>query len=243
MLSCIAFKGNIAYSQIMKHKIMIVEDNGEITEVVSLFLEQEGFDVCSFETAEDALLRFDEEKPDLITLDINLPGMSGFDFIPAIRKKTNIPIICLTARTTDIDVVTALGNGADDYLSKPFSPVVLTAHIRACLRRSSETESEVFSFGKYDLYPKLFLLKKDGRGVPLSQLEFRLLVFLIKSGGSCKSAKEIYQEVWQDSYGDLATVGVYIQRLREKIEDDPKNPCFIITKKGFGYAFNSATLK
>ena len=227
----------------MKHKIMIVEDNAEITEVVSLFLKQEGFAVCPCETAEKALSRFDEEKPDLITLDMNLPGMSGFDFIPKIRKKTDIPIICLTARTADVDIVSALGNGADDYLSKPFSPVVLTAHIRACLRRSRESETESISFGDYQLFPQLFMLKKNGKGVPLSQLEFRLLTFLIKNRGSCKTAKAIYQEVWQDAYGDLATVGVYIQRLREKIEDDPKNPRFITTQKGFGYAFNSAEIK
>ena len=185
-----------------------------------------------------------------MTLDINLPGMSGYEFIPILRKKSTVPIICLTARTSDVDVVTGLGSGADDYISKPFSSVVLIAHIRAMLRRCDENESspggtsnEKVSFGDYSFLPQSFILKQGDVQVPLSMRECRLLDYLIKNAGKARTPEVIYREVWQNAYGDLSTVGVYIQRLRKKIEPDPKNPLYILTTTGAGYSFNAAELK
>ncbi len=227
----------------MKQRIMIIEDNQEIVELITLFLEQEGFETCSYETAELALQNFDKDKPDLITLDINLPGMSGFDFIPLIRQKSSVPILCLTARTTDIDVVTGLGNGADDYIPKPFSSIVLTAHIKALLRRAQSSgpgqEQNEVRFGPYTFIVTSFILQKEDMQIPLSMRECRLLDYLIKNNGASKTPETIYKDVWQNEYGDLTTVGVYIQRLRKKIEDDPKNPKYILTTNGEGYSFNA----
>ena len=229
----------------MKNRIMIIEDNLEIVELITLFLEQEGFETVSYETAEEALKNFDKDTPDLITLDINLPGMSGFDFIPLVRQRSQIPILCLTARTTDIDVVTGLGNGADDYIAKPFSSVVLTAHIKALLRRAqtatSQDQSEV-KFGPYTFIFASFILRKGDMQIPLSMRECRLLDYLIKNKGASRTPEVVYRDVWQNEYGDLTTVGVYIQRLRKKIEDDPKNPQYILTTNGEGYSFNAEKL-
>lgn len=231
----------------MKRKIFIIEDNSEIVELLKIFLGQEGFEVSSASSAEEALEKFSQISPDLMILDINLPGMSGFDFIPLIRKKTEVPILCLTARTSDIDVVTGLSNGADDYLPKPFSSAVLVAHVRALLRRSDASLSQgealkSYKFGDFEFFPSTFTLLKNKNHLPLSMNEYRLLDFLIKNAGTPFEPEKIYKEVWKNEYGDTTSVAVYIQRLRRKLENDPKNPKFILTQAGYGYSFNKEEL-
>lgn len=231
----------------MKHRIMIVEDNHDMSDLIKAFLEGDGFETVQFFDAESALENFEGAGADLIVLDINLPGMDGFEFLTKIRKFTSIPVLILSARSADVDIVSGLGFGADDFMSKPFSSVVLLARVRALLRRAGEQSegkkaedaSNVEKFGDYEFDSSTLTLSKDGMPMPISMRECRLLDYLIKNKGNAVLPEKIYSDVWQNTYGDITIVGVYIQRLRRKIEDDSSNPKFIITKTGFGYMFQN----
>jgi len=223
---------------------MIVEDNREMSDLIVIFLEQEGFGTVVFDTAEKALEQFPQAHADLIILDINLPGMDGFEFLNIIRKQTQIPVLILTARTSDQDVITGLGYGADDFISKPFSSAIVIARVRALLRRSTGTAAPAQStvhevrFGPFAFDSSSFILTKDGVQIPLSMRECRLLDYLIKTAGKNAPPETIYNDVWKNTYGDVTIVGVYIQRLRRKIETDPANPVYIQTAPGYGYSFH-----
>jgi len=226
----------------MKGNILIIEDIKEMADLISLYLSREGFDVCAVESAEDGFTVIEGWKPELIILDLNLPGMDGFTFLEKYRKSSDTPVLIITARDSDEDQINGLGIGADEYITKPFSPKVLVARVNALFRLfrglSEKDYKTLFRFGPYTLDYDSCILKKNGKKIPLSTNEYGCLAWLTEHSGSPMSVDAIYTDVWKNKYGDLTTVGVYIQRLRKKIEEDPSNPVYIKTVHGKGYQFN-----
>ncbi|MDD7415917.1 MAG: response regulator transcription factor [Treponemataceae bacterium] len=232
----------------MKANILIIEDVKELSDLVAMYLTKEGMTVHQCETAELAIEELKSFSPDLVYLDLNLPGMDGFEFLNNFRKNHATPVIIVSARDADEDIIMGLGYGADEFVTKPFSPRVLTARIRAILRRqndnaqnseSENTKSNVVKFGPYILDFESYLLKTtEGKRIMLSAKEFAVLEYLTKNPDKPISPDEIYREVWENAYGDISAVAVYIQRLRKKIEEDPNEPRFIETVFGLGYRFN-----
>lgn len=225
--------------------ICIIEDEESISKLISMYLNKEQLSSKAFLNAEDALQFITEKNlPSLIILDLNLPGMSGFEFLEEMKKlyqKSIPPVIILSARDTDEDIIQGLGFGADEFITKPFSPAVLVARIQAILRRQSFTSDkmeEYIQFGPYTLLLSSCVLKKDGNKVPLSSKEYDVLEHLVANAGKVLSPESIYQSVWKVEYGDLTAVAVYVQRLRKKIEDDPANCKYIKTEFGKGYIFS-----
>ncbi|MBQ2552816.1 MAG: response regulator transcription factor [Treponema sp.] len=228
----------------MKNSIMIIEDVAEMAQLVSMYMINAGFECEACETAETALEKLQGGyMPDLVLLDLNLPGMSGLDFLKRFRKeyKTTIPVIIVSARDADEDIIAGLGFGADDYVAKPFSPKVLVARVKGKLNRLFETEAsveETITFGNYTLFCNSCVLKKNGtEKIPLSTKEYEVLEFLVRNAGEPMTPEVIYNHVWKSQYGDITAVAVYIQRLRKKIEEDPTHPKHITTMFGMGYRF------
>ena len=235
----------------MQGNILIIEDIKELSDLVALYLNREGFEVRAAESAEKGFSVMEEWKPELIILDINLPGMDGFEFLQKLRQSKAVltrdtPVLIVSARDSDEDQISGLGIGADEYITKPFSPKVLVARVRAMFRRfrdfNEKSQENLFRFGPYVLDYDSFLLKKNGRKVHLSAKEFGCLSLLTEQCGKPLDVETIYSGVWKNSYGDLTTVAVYIQRLRKKIEEDPANPLYIETVHGMGYRFNEAAV-
>lgn len=226
----------------MKGNILIIEDMADLAEVVARYLAKEGFDVKIMESAEAALELLKSRKSDLIILDINLPGMDGFEFLGKFRKQSDAPVLIISARTAEEDQITGLGIGADEFITKPFSPRVLTARVRALFRRMEglreRGSGRLFRFGPYALDLDSRLLTKGEAAIPLSAKEFSVLAFLAENQGKTFSPEAIYDAVWKGLYGDLTTVAIHIQRLRKKIEDDPTHPVWIGTIRGMGYKLN-----
>ena len=228
----------------MKNKplVFIIEDAQEMANLIKMYLEKSEIDSKIFDNAEDASKALEQEIPELFVLDLNLPGMSGFDFLQNFRKKyfPTVPVIIVSARDADDDIIKGLEIGADEFVTKPFSPSVLVARIQACLRRVAETISaaeETLSFSDYTLLLNSCVLKKGSIKIPLSTKEYAVLEYLVKNANQVMSPEKIYQEVWKTPYGDITAVAVYVQRLRRKIEKDPANPEFLKTIFGKGYLF------
>lgn len=212
-----------------------------MSDLIRLYLKREGMDTAVFDNAEDALVYLKDNTPDLILLDINLPGMDGFEFLNIYHKQSDCPVLIVSARDSDEDIIMALGYGADEFVTKPFSPKVLMARIRALLRRkqseSSGSSKNIIQFGPYTLNTESCLLKKGDERIHLSAKEFDILLYLINSKGKTSTPEEIYRKVWGSEFGDLTAVAVYVQRLRKKLESDPAVPHFIETVHGMGYRF------
>ncbi len=231
------------YPRIMKSKILIIEDVPEMAQLISMYLENAGYEAASCETAELALEKLNNAYiPDLILLDLNLPGMSGLEFLKQFRAKfkATIPVIIVSARDADEDIITGLGYGADEFVTKPFSPKVLVARVQAKLARQAATEAsveETIAFGPYMLYCNSCVLKRGPEKIPLSTKEYEVLEYLVRNSGKALSPEVIYNSVWKNQFGDFTAVAVYVQRLRKKIEDDPSNPKYITTIFGMGYKF------
>lgn len=226
--------------------IYVIEDEESISKLITLYLTKEQMDSKAFFNAEDALIEIKSGKqPNLIILDLNLPGMSGFDFLEELKKIFNkdLPsVMILSARDTDEDIIKGLGYGADEFVTKPFSPGVLMARIKANLRRQSfflEKMESYIQFGPYTLLLGSCVLKKDGVKISLSTKEYEVLEYLVKNAGQVISPEKIYQSVWKVEYGDITAVAVYIQRLRKKIEDNPADCKYIKTDFGNGYIFSA----
>jgi two-component system response regulator RegX3 len=227
----------------MQGKVLVIEDVKELADLVSLYLTKEGFEVCTVENGEDGFSVIENWKPELVILDINLPGMDGFEFLQRFRRNFDSPVLILSARDSDEDQISGLGIGADEYITKPFSPKVLVARVRAVFRRMrtyemTDVQENIFKFGSFILDYDAYLLKKNNERIPLSSKEFAILAWLTKNSGKAMDVETIYSNVWKNNYGDLTTVAVYIQRLRKKIEDDPANPVYIETVHGMGYRLN-----
>lgn len=236
----------------MQGKVLIIEDVKELSDLVSLYLSKEGFEVRAAESAEEGFTVVAGWEPELIILDINLPGMDGFEFLQKLRscpaaQTRDTPVLIVSARDSDEDQISGLGIGADEYMTKPFSPKVLVARVRALFRRIRNTgareleksQQHLFRFGPFVLDNDACILKKNSERIPLSAKEYACLAWLTAHQGKPLNVEAIYSGVWKNTYGDLTTVAVYIQRLRKKIEDDPANPLYIETVHGMGYRFNA----
>jgi len=229
----------------MERKILIIEDEKPIADIIKHNLLKESYAVIEAYDGEDGLEKAFSENPDLILLDVMLPKMDGFTVCRKVREKLSTPIIMLTAREEEVDKVLGLELGADDYITKPFSIRELLARVRANLRRtapldavSSVTSGAVHTFGRLTLNTDRYEVKKDGTIIDLTLREFELLKFLALQPDKIFSRENLLEKVWgYEYYGDVRTVDVTIRRLREKVEDDPSEPAYVITKRGVGYYF------
>jgi DNA-binding response OmpR family regulator len=225
-------------------RVLVVEDDRTVAEVVTRYLEREGFAVESVGDGNEALARADAQLPDLVVLDIMLPGLDGLEVCRRLRSRAPIPVVMLTARGSEEDRVLGLELGADDYVSKPFSPRELTARVKAVLRRAGSPLGEVDNAGtvEYDGLQIDFGAREArvrGELATLTAREFELLAFLVRRPRQVFRRDELLEHVWGYTYGDTSTVTVHIRRLREKIEDDPSTPRRITTVWGVGYRFDS----
>ncbi len=220
-------------------RILTVEDDDRIRQAVKLALEDEGWDVDEAATGEAALEQFKEHEPDVVLIDIMLPGMDGFDVCRSVRRSSDVPIIMVTARNDTHDVVAGLEAGADDYLTKPFAPKELSARIRALLRRARTSESgtmERIVVGDLSISPEEGLVTKNDEELHLTKTEFRLLVELASQPGKVFSREALLERVWgYDYFADGRLVDVHVRRLRTKVETDPASPRYVVTARGLGY--------
>ena len=225
-----------------KKKILVVEDEKTISDILAFNLQREGYDTIAAYDGAEGLRCALGEAPDLILLDVMLPKMDGFEVCRQVREQKDTPIIMLTAREEEADKVTGLELGADDYITKPFSMRELMARVKANMRRiysGEEKEKPAASEGDGLRVSKdNGMVYKNGRPLELSAREFDILCFLSAAPGRVFSREELMEQVWgYDYYGDLRAVDVAIRRLREKVEDQPASPKYIITKRGMGYYF------
>ena len=221
-------------------KILIVDDEPDIVELVTYNLRREGFDVSPAFDGEEALARIRKEKFDFVILDLMLPGIKGMEICRIMRndpRTKNIPIIMLTAKGEEVDKILGLEMGADDYMTKPFSPRELLARIKTVMRRSSgKTDETVVRIGKLAINKETYTVTKDDKPLELSSTEFRLLLYLVERRGKVFNRDQLLDAVWKDeAFVEPRTVDVHIRRLRTQIEDDPANPGYVKTKRGIGY--------
>lgn len=225
----------------MAKTILVVEDEQDIATIIDFNLKRSGFDTMMAYDGPTGLKLALENAPDLILLDVMLPGMDGFEICRRVREKSQVPIIMLTAREEESDKILGLELGADDYVTKPFSNRELIARIKANMRRFSAAEApqEKADAGLgLSISEEDTAVYKDGRPIDLSVREFDILSYLAAEPGRVVSREELMEKVWGfEYYGDLRAVDVAIRRLREKIEDEPAQPKYIITKRGLGYYF------
>ncbi len=219
-------------------RILAVEDDERIRSAVKLALEDEGWTVDEAESGEEAIDIFQRSSPDVVLIDIMLPGIDGFELCRTLRRTSDVPVVMVTARNDTHDVVAGLEAGADDYLTKPFAPKELSARIRALLRRirPSAPGHARLVFGDLELIPDEGKVLRDNTEVHLTKTEFRLLCELAESPGKVLSREALLDKVWgYDYFGDGRLVDVHIRRLRTKVEADPANPRHVVTVRGLGY--------
>lgn len=230
----------------MAAKILVVDDEPTILELVSYNLEQAGFTTITATDGETALKLVETEKPDLVILDVMLPKIDGFEICRTLRARGNTPILMLTARREEVDRVLGLELGADDYLTKPFSPRELVARVRAILRRVAESNNRAdgtIVVGDLVINPDSHEVKVRGQPVDLTLKEYQLLKFLAENPGRVFTREALLDRLWEGEYfGDTRTIDVHIRHLREKIEEDPSNPRYILTVRGVGYKFRDKSL-
>ena len=224
-------------------KVLVVEDEPALIDALEYGLSAEGFDVVATSDGEESLRLFDRERPDLILLDLMLPGMSGTEICKRIRTTSSVPIIMLTARDSEIDKVVGLEVGADDYVTKPFSMRELVARVRAVLRRGGEWElpdmSAALEVRGVRMDPERYEVRVRGAAVDLPPKEFALLELLLRNAGRVLTRDLIIDRVWGSDYvGDTKTLDVHIKRLRSRVEQDAHDPQLIVTVRGVGYKFS-----
>ena len=225
-------------------KILVVDDEKPISDIIKFNMAKEGYEVLTAFDGKEALAVFEAENPDILILDLMLPEIDGLEVARTIRKTSNVPIIVLSAKDTEFDKVIGLEIGADDYVTKPFSNRELQARVKALLRRTeltveSQTESTSdpeIVIGDLKIIPDAFLAQKKGKELELTHREFELLYHLATHVGQVMTREHLLETVWgYDYFGDVRTVDVTIRRLREKIEDIPGRPEYILTRRGVGY--------
>ena len=220
----------------MPLKILVVDDDPAISEMLTIVLSSEGFDTVAVTDGALAVQTAREQQPDLILLDLMLPGMNGIDICRAIRKESAVPIIMLTAKTDTVDVVLGLESGADDYVNKPFKAKELVARIRARLRRTDDEPTEMLEVGDLSIDVLGHTVRRGNTEIPLTPLEFDLLLQLARKPHQVFTREELLGKVWgYRNASDTRLVNVHVQRLRSKIEKDPENPQIVLTVRGVGY--------
>jgi two-component system, OmpR family, response regulator MtrA len=220
----------------MKGRVLVVDDDASLAEMLGIVLRSEGFEPSFVADGDRALTAFHESKPDLVLLDIMLPGKDGLEVCRAIRSESGVPIVMLTAKTDTIDVVLGLESGADDYIVKPFKPKELVARIRARLRRNDDVTPETLRIGDVEIDVAGHRVVRDGRTVPLTPLEFDLLVALARKPRQVFTREVLLEQVWGYRHAaDTRLVNVHVQRLRSKVERDPEHPEVVLTVRGVGY--------
>lgn len=231
----------------MKKKILIVDDEKNIVDILKFNLKKEGFSTIEAYDGEQGLEMALKEEPDLILLDVMLPKMDGFTVCRKLRQQVSTPILMLTAKEEEVDKVLGLELGADDYITKPFSPRELMARVKANLRRSKLDEANgnpaanIIKFGELTIEIDRYEVKRADENIELTLREFELVKFLAMHPGQIFSRENLLEKVWgYEYYGDVRTVDVTIRRVREKLEKDPANNEYIMTKRGVGYYFNKA---
>lgn len=227
-------------------KILVIEDEHSISDIIKFNLKKEGYEVETAYDGGDGLSKALNWGADLILLDIMLPVMDGFEVCKRVREKSAVPILMLTAKEEEVDKVLGLELGADDYITKPFGMRELIARIRANIRRteqmkpSDDTPADVKEFGSLKIDMNRYEVTKNLDVLDLTLREFELLKYLAEREGKVYSREQLLEEVWgYEYYGDIRTVDVTVRRLREKLEDDPADPKYIMTKRGIGYYFQS----
>ncbi len=232
-------------------KILIVDDEKPISDIIKFNLTKEGYETVTAFDGREAIAKFEEENPDLIILDLMLPELDGLEVAKEVRKTSHIPIIMLSAKDSEFDKVIGLEIGADDYVTKPFSTRELLARVKAHLRRTENIESAVaeenasssnseITIGDLKILPDAFVAQKRGEDIELTHREFELLHHLATHMGQVMTREYLLETVWgYDYFGDVRTVDVTIRRLREKIEDTPSRPEYILTRRGVGYYMKS----
>jgi two-component system, OmpR family, response regulator MtrA len=225
----------------MDERVLLVEDDSSIREVAALGLAQAGFAVTTASDGRQGLLEFRQGPFDLVVLDVMLPELDGFEVCREIRRESRVPIVMLSARSDTVDVVVGLELGADDYVTKPFDMAELVARARAALRRAVEPPAEpVITADGLEIDAAAFRVRRNGQDVALTATEFRLLLELARRPGQVFTRELLLERVWNYDYlGDSRLVDVAVQRLRAKVEDDPKNPRLIQTVRGVGYRFEA----
>jgi two-component system, OmpR family, response regulator RegX3 len=223
-------------------RVLVVEDEESFSDALSYMLRKEGFEVSVAETGTAALTEFDRTGADIVLLDLMLPEMSGTEVCRALRSKSTVPIIMVTARDSEIDKVVGLELGADDYVTKPYSPRELVARIRAVLRRQSpepvDAIGATLSAGPVRMDVERHVVTVSGENVPLPLKEFELLELLLRNAGRVLTRGQLIDRVWGADYvGDTKTLDVHVKRLRSKIEPEPSTPRYLVTVRGLGYKF------
>ncbi|MER5647322.1 response regulator transcription factor [Streptosporangium sp. NPDC002524] len=225
-------------------RVLVVEDEESFSDALSYMLRKEGFEVAVATTGPEALETFDRNGADLVLLDLMLPGLPGTEVCRSLRQRSNVPVIMLTAKDSEIDKVVGLELGADDYVTKPFSSRELVARIRAVLRRQGdveELESAVLAAGPVRMDVDRHIVAVRGEAVQLPLKEFELLEVLLRNAGRVLTRGQLIDRVWGADYvGDTKTLDVHVKRLRAKVESDPSNPRCILTVRGLGYKFDPA---
>lgn len=225
-------------------KVLVIEDEAALADSIRYNLEREGYEVLVASDGSVGLVTVRDEHPDLVLLDLMIPSMHGYDVLRAIRARSSVPVIIVTAKDGEADTVAGLELGADDYVTKPFSMRELVSRVRAGLRRASlavddREEAEVLTGGPVELDVDRHEVRLDGREIELRPKEFALLETLLRRRGLLVSRDYLISEVWgYDYFGDTKTLNVHIKRLRRKLESDPKAPQLILTIRGIGYKFS-----
>ncbi|MCA1657576.1 MAG: response regulator transcription factor, partial [Actinobacteria bacterium] len=220
----------------MKGRVLVVDDDAALAEMLGIVLRSEGFSAAHVADGERALGAFREFKPDIVLLDLMLPGMSGLDVCRAIRAESGVPIVMLTAKSDTIDIVLGLESGADDYVVKPFKPKELVARVRARLRRVDDGVPEELSVGDVNIDVPGHQVMRDGCRIALTPLEFDLLVALARKPRQVFTREVLLEQVWGYRHAaDTRLVNVHVQRLRAKVERDPEHPEVVLTVRGVGY--------
>jgi two-component system response regulator MtrA len=222
------------------NRVLVIDDDRALSEMLGIVLRAEGFDVDFCERGDTAFAAFRSSEPNVVLLDLMLPGRDGVEVCRQIRTESGVPIVMLTAKGDTVDVVTGLEAGADDYVVKPFKPKELIARLKACLRRPVTTQNEALRVGDLAIDASAHTVTRDGVLISLTPLEFDLLLAMARQPWQAFSREKLLSDVWGYQHpGDARLVAVHVQRLRAKIEKDPNDPQIVVTVRGVGYKVNS----